>query len=206
MRTGQTLPSPLRPLLRRTAQRTQEGPLALLRIRPSPGQAWVSALPAVYTTARLRECVRVWGKRRPQRPGWGVESRRATPGLQALRPRADAGRRPRFRAGRGGPGKGDAGAAAAGRGSPPRTPGPAHLEVIAAEVHAAHERQHPGGLHGCAAAAVARPGEARAPGRAGPAPAPPPAPAPARPARAGHPDLCGSREGAAAGQGASGPH
>lgn len=43
---------------------------------------------------------------------------------------------------------------------PPRS---AHLEVVAAEVHAAHERQHSGGLHGGAALA-ARPAGGRAGG------------------------------------------
>lgn len=63
-------------------------------------------------------------------------------------------------------------ASRSGRPRSPLPPGPAHLEVVAAEVHATHERQHPGSLHGGAALA-AGPAEGR-PGSGGWAlPAPP---------------------------------
>lgn len=63
------------------------------------------------------------------------------------------------------------------RGRPDPLP---HLEIVATEVHAAHERQHSGGLHGAALAAGSggrrgRPGEPRA-GRRRPRPFNPPPP------------------------------
>lgn len=78
-------------------------------------------------------------------------------------------------------------------------PTPANLEVVAAEVHAAHERQHPGGLHGGAALRQAgRTLGGREP-RAGSAPAPPlqPARASSRPRPL--------REGQSGGSGSSRP-
>lgn len=80
------------------------------------------------------------------------------------------------------PGSAEGAARRDGQGSPFPFPA-ANLEVVAAEVHAAHERQHPGGLHGGAAFLRARRTRGGREPRAGSAPAPPlwPARASSRP-------------------------
>lgn len=105
----------------------------------------------------------------PLSPGSGLPPRAGQARENSPRPARPA-RRSRKRRGRGPEGR--------PRGHPPTIPPtPANLEVVAAEVHAAHERQHPGGLHGGAALRQA----GRTPGgrepRAGSAPAPPLQPA-----------------------------
>lgn len=93
--------------------------------------------PAGEQTPRAPAQLRDPTRARPPRPAWAVF--------------AGAGRRPGT-LGRGGvraspsavPGAQEAEGRAGGPGRRPE----AHLEVVAAEVHAAHERQHPGALHG----------------------------------------------------------
>lgn len=82
------------------------------------------------------------GPRAPQRPIRPRPPARAAPGPSGQRRKRRPARPERKR-------------------RPERSPAPpaAHLEVVAAEVHAAHERQHPRGLHG--AALPAAPGGAR---------------------------------------------
>lgn len=105
--------------------------------------------------------------------GRGGPSRRGSEPPRAPRPRPGPAAQARRRARQEGAG-GRAGEPAGEEGARPAPP--AHLEVVAAEVHAAHERQHPGGLHGAALTAGRRGcGERRGLGQTDPALHPAPA-------------------------------